>query len=207
MANLFDDCNQCSGYPKHFKTAVSIHSVGYDGYPTGKNYAWVHIVNSYTMVKVGCNCLESEILRSVKLPLFAHLCWHNVEVLDIREFNGIEAEKENKQLLDFHYTTYNQEEEDIDDRESETIGQTEKVETEDSVKLTWSIPQEFERIKAQAKRLKDEKKKWKRDFKALKDWVGNFQRIIENAQKSLSIIGDQNEKGTKDENRKQTEED
>lgn len=27
-----------------------------------------------------------------------------------------------------------------------------------------------------------------------------FQRIIDNAQKSLSIIGDQNEKGTKDEN-------
>lgn len=198
MANLFDFCNRCSGYPKSHKTAVSIRTVGYDR-NSGVIYAWVHIVNSYTMVKVGCNNLEFEILRSVKLPLFAHICWHNVEVLGVRDFDGIEAEKENKQLLAFHYTTYNQEE-DTDDSESKTVGQPEKVETEDSVKLTWSIPQEFERIKAQAKRLKDEKKKWKRDFKALKYWVANFQRIVENAQKSLSIIGDQNEKGTKDEN-------
>lgn len=57
----------------------------------------------------------------------------------------------------------------------------------------------LERIKAQSKRLKSEKKKWKRDFKALKDWGANFKQIIENAQKSLSIIGDQNQKGAKDE--------
>ena len=39
----------------------------------------------------------------------------------------------------------------------------------------------------------------KRDFKALKDWTANFQRIIENAQKSLSIIGEKNQQGAKDE--------
>lgn len=86
------------------------------------------------------------------------------------------------------------------DHNSETVEQPEKVEeTEDSVKLTWSIPQEFERIKARAKRLKAEKKKWKRDFKALKDWTTNFERIIDNAKKPLSIFGE-NQQGAKDEN-------
>lgn len=70
-------------------------------------------------------------------------------------------------------------------------------ETEDCVKLTWSIHTEFERIKDRYNRLKAERKQWKREFKALKKWVKTFNEIIENEQKQQSMISCQ--KGAKDE--------
>lgn len=170
MANLFDDCEKCSGYPKSHKTAVSIHSIGYDRHITGALYAWVHPVQSYKVVKVCCNNLEFDILRSAKLPLFANICWHNVEVLGVKEFHGAEADKENKQLLAFNYTAYNQEEY-TDDKESETVRLPEKA----------------------------EKKKWKRDFKSLVRRLQWFQNIIEIEKKQQSMIGYQDQQGAKDE--------
>ena len=183
-------------------------------------YLTVQPISSKTAYDLSCTAEEFSIFAKLNLPVIARICLHESDILDEREThrqietdnNGAWAKRgialSNMLSKDDSGTTEEQDEQKIykkffdlvPKQESETVGQPEKVEeTEDSVKLTWSIPQEFERIKARAKRLKAEKKKWKRDFKALKDWTTNFHRIIENAQKSLSIIGDQNQQGAKDE--------
>ena len=139
---------------------------------------------------------EFSIFAKLNLPVIARICTHKSDILDERETHSQIETDDDGAWAKRGIALSNM----LLDHNSETVEQPEKVEeTEDSVKLTWSIPQEFERIKARAKRLKAEKKKWKRDFKALKDWTTNFHRIIENAQKSLSIIGDQNQQGAKDE--------
>lgn len=206
--DLFDYCSECN---QVFQEQTSVQIVGCGlreqignfkmiaGFGRLVPYLTVQPISSKTEYDVSCTADEFSVISKLNLPVIARICLHKANILDERETHSqIETDDDgvwakrgialSNMLLEH-------------DTESETDRQPEKVEeTQDSVKLTWSISQEFERIKAQAKRLKAEKKKWKRDFKALKDWVGNFQRIIENAQKSLSIIGDQNEKGTKDEN-------
>lgn len=205
---LFDYCSECD---QVFTAQTSVQIVGcglrekignndiISGFSRLTPYLTVQPISSKTAYDLSCTADEFSVISKLNLPVIARICTHKSDILDERETHSqIETDDcgdwakrgiaLSNMLLEH-------------DKESETVGEPEKVEeSEDSVKLTWSIPQEFERIKAQAKRLKAEKKKWKRDFKALKDWVANFQRIIENAQKSLSIIGDQNEKGTKDEN-------
>ena len=207
---LFDFCSECG---RDFKNSTSVQVIGcglrekigysniacFAGVSRLTPYLTVQPISSKTAYDLSCTADEFSIFAKLNLPVIARICSHKSDILAEQERHSqIETDDDGdwaKRGIALSNMLLEHE------KESETVGQTEKVaETEDSVKLTWSIPQEFERIKAQAKRLKDEKKKWKRDFKALKDWVANFQRIVENAQKSLSIIGDQNEKGTKDEN-------
>lgn len=188
-------------------------------------YLTVQPISSKTEYDVSCTAGEFSIFAKLNLPVIARICMHKSNILDEREAHSqIESDNDGdwakhgialSNMLSEHNSETDRlpekSEEDeqkiykkfcdlVPQSESDTVRLPEKVEeTEDCVKFTWSIPQEFERIKAQAKRLKAEKKKWKRDFKALKDWTANFQQIIENAQKSLSIIGDQNQQGAKDE--------
>ena len=222
---LFDFCSDCDRY---FKSSVSVQVVGCGlqediGSPFSKTvpYLTVQPISSKTAYDVSCTAAEFAILTKLNLPVIARICLHKSDILDERETHsqfetyddGAWSERGialSKMLSkDENGTTEEQDEQKIykkfcdlvPKQESETVGQPEKVEqTADSVKLTWSIPQGFERIKAQVKRLKAEKKKWKRDFKALKDLTANFEQIIDTAQKPLSIFGEQKQQGAKDEN-------
>lgn len=203
---LFDFCSECN---RDFKNSTSVQVVGCGlrelignnsiiaGFSRFMPYLTVQPISSTTAYDVSCTADEFSIFAKLNLPVIARICQHKTDILDEQETHSQIETDDSGDWAKRGIALSNMLQKD----DSETIGQPEKVEeTEDSVKLTWSIPQEFERIKAQAKRLKAEKKKWKRDFKNLKDWVLNFQQIIENAQKSLSIIGEQNQQGTKDEN-------
>ena len=205
---LFDFCEDCN---INFKSSTSVQIVGCGFHENINNpkvnysfistaYLTVQPLFSSTEYDISCTQEELLIIAKMKLPVVARICLHNTHILDERPTNRGCLIDEDADFAKRGIALSNMLSEHDSKSESETDRLPEKEETEDCVKLTWSIPQEFERIKAQAKRLKAEKKKWKRDFKAFKDWVGNFQRIIDNAQKSLSIIGDQNEKGTKYEN-------
>ena len=201
---LFDFCSECK---RDLKKSTSVQIVGFGFHENIDNpqaihsfistaYLTVQPVFSSTEYDIFCTVEELLITSKLKLPIVARICLHNTHRLDERPTNRGCLIDEDVDWAKNGIALSNM----LSQDDRETVSLPEKIEeTQDSVKLTWSIPQEFERIKAQAKRLKAEKKKWKRDFKALKDWTANFQRIIENAQKSLSIIGDQNQKGVKDE--------
>lgn len=203
---LFDFCSERD---RDFKNSTSVQVVGCglkEEIGSNKTIAGFSRLTPYLTVRpifhkveldISCTVEEFSIISKLNLPVIARVCLHQSDILDERETHSQIESDNDGDWAKRGIALSNM----LSEHNSETVRLPEKIEeTEDSVKLTWSIPQEFERIKAQAKRLKAEKKKWKRDFKALKDWVANFQRIIENAQKSLSIIGDKNEKGTKDEN-------
>lgn len=225
---LFDFCSECKrdfksstsvqivgfGFHENIDNPQAIHSFISTAYLT------VQPVFSSTEYDIFCTVEELLIIAKLKLPIVARICLHNTHRLDERPTNGgclIDEDADwakhgialSNMLLDHNRETTEEQDEQkiykkfcdlVPKSESETDSLPEKVEeNQDNVKLTWSIPQEFEQIKAQAKRLKAEKKKWKRDFKALKDWTANFQQIIKNAQKPLSIIGEQNQQGAKDE--------
>lgn len=224
---LFDYCAECNEVFTA-QTSVQIVGCGLReeigkqiaGFSSFKPYLSVRPIFKKIELDISCTGEEFSVISKLNLPVIARICMHKADILDERETHSqIEPDNDGEwakrgiilsnMLLDHNRETTEEQDEQkiykkfcdlVPKSESETDRLPEKVEeTADSVKLTWSIPQEFERIKAQAKRLKAEKKKWKRDFKALKDCTVNFQRIIENAPKSLSIIGDQNQKGAKDE--------
>ena len=200
---LFDFCSECD---RVFQSSASVQITGcglreeiggsITGFSKIVSYLTVKPISSKTEYDVSCTADEFSIISKLNLPVIARVCMHKSDILEEREtYSQIEIDDDGG-FANRVIALSNM----LPKDDSETVRQPEKVEeTEDSVKLTWSIPQEFERIKAQYKRLKAEKKKWKRDFKALKDWTTNFEQIIENAQKPLSIFGEQNEKGIKDE--------
>lgn len=205
---LFDYCSECN---QVFTAQTSVQIVGCGlqeeigsqktiaGFSRLVPYLTVRPISHKIELDISCTADEFSVISKLNLPVIARICLHKSDILDEREThsqiesdNGGDWAKRGIALSNMLLEH---------DKESETVGQPKKVEeTEDSVTLTWSIPQEFERIKAQAKRLKAEKKKWKQDFKALVRWVENFQDILKAEEKQQSMIGFQNEKGTKDEN-------
>lgn len=205
--NLFDFCSECN---QVFTAQTSVQIVGCGlreeicqqiaGFSRFVPYLTVRPISHKIELDISCTAEEFSVISKLNLPVIARICMHKSDILDERETHSQIETDGDGDWAKRGIALSNMLLEHDSKSESETDRMPEKVEeTADSVKLTWSISQEFERIKAQAKRLKAEKKKWKRDFKALKDWTANFQQIIENAQKSLSIIGDQNQQGAKDE--------
>lgn len=202
---LFDFCSECD---RNFKNSTSVQIIGCGLRERIGNanittcfsrltpYLTVQPISSNIAYDISCTENEFSIISKLNFPIIARVCLHKSDILEERETNSQIEIDDDGGWAKRGIVLSNM----LPKDDSKTVGQPEKVaETEDGVKLTWSIPQEFDRIKAQYKRLKAEKKKWKRDFKALKDWVWNFQQIIENAQKPLSIFGEQNKQGAKDE--------
>lgn len=201
---LFDFCSECN---INFKSSTSVQIVGFGFHENIDNpqaihsfistaYLTVQPIFSSTEYDISCTMEELLIIAKMKLPVVARICLHGTHRLDERPTNRgclIDADADwAKNAIAFSNMLSQ------DDRETDSL--PEKVEeTQDSVKLTWSIPQEFDSIKAAYKRLKAEKKKWKRDFKALVRRLKWFQDIIEIEKKQQSMIGYQDLKGAKDE--------
>lgn len=223
---LFDFCSECN---INFKSSTSVQIVGFGFHENIDNpqaihsfistaYLTVQPIFSSTEYDISCTLEELLIIAKMKLPVVARICLHNTRRLDERPTNRdclIDEDADwakhgialSNMLLDHNSEpSAEQEEQKIYKKfcdlvpKSESVRQPEKIEeTQDSVKLTWSIPQEFEQIKAQAKRLKAEKKKWKRDFKSLVRRLKWFNDILDIEKKQQSMIGYQNPKGAKDE--------